>query len=128
MPGEEPLTRLTLEERGRFRVCLDFLEPLVDIAARHQPTRLYGSAGDAGFAEACWLICTGWSGRSVPKPDTLELLAAEWSLELDGTTELSKTMYGHDRLHLGRFALTDPHLMSQARDVMPAAAGLVPVG
>jgi hypothetical protein len=95
---------------------------LMNIAARHQPTRVYGSAGGSEFAEACWLICTGWSGRSVPKPGALELPAAAWSLEVDGTTELKQPMYGHDRLHVGRFTLADPHLMSQACEVMPTVA------
>ncbi|MFE9296613.1 hypothetical protein [Streptomyces niveus] len=96
--------------------------PLMDIAARHQPTRAYGSAGGSGFAEACWLMCVGWSGRLIRKPGTLELTDAEWSLEVDRTTKLGKTMYGHDRLHVGRFTLTNPELMAQAREVLPARA------
>ncbi|MFI6697014.1 hypothetical protein ACIBLA_35765 [Streptomyces sp. NPDC050433] len=93
--------------------------PLMVIAAQHQPTRLYGSAGGARFAEACWLMCVGWSGRLIRKPGTLELPDAAWSLEVDGTTELGKTMYGHDRLHVGRFTLDDPELMAHARAVLP---------
>ena len=95
---------------------------LMDVAARHQPTRLYGSTGGTGFAEACWLICVGWSGRSIPKPGTLELHDAAWSLDLDGSVELSKTMYGHDRLHVGRLTLADTQLAHQAGEVMPAKA------
>lgn len=96
--------------------------PLMDIATRHQATRVYGSSGGAGFAEACWLMCVGWSGRSIPKPDTLELPDAAWSLEVDGTTELFKTMYGHDRLSVGRITLDDPELMARARDVLPTSS------
>lgn len=93
--------------------------PLMDIAARHQPTRLYGSAGGAGFAEACWLMCVGWSGRLIRKPGTLELAHTAWSLEIDANIQLFKTMYGHDQLHVGRITLTDPELMAQARTVRP---------
>ncbi|MFE2746746.1 hypothetical protein ACFXKX_20800 [Streptomyces scopuliridis] len=92
---------------------------LMDTAVRHQPTRLYGSAGGSGFAEACWLICVGWSARSVPKPGTLELHEATWSLNPDSTTELGRTMYGHDRLHTGRLTLDDPGSVAQARGVLP---------
>ncbi|MFE3739806.1 hypothetical protein [Streptomyces sp. NPDC059134] len=95
---------------------------LADIAARHGPTRLYGSADGSRFAEACWLICVGWSGRGVPKPGTLELRRAAWSLEVDGSTELVRTMYGHDALHTGRFLLTTPDLMARARAVLPGRA------
>nr|WP_202450484.1 hypothetical protein [Streptomyces sp. SID4917] len=99
---------------------------LMDIAARHQPTRVYGSSGGSAFAEACWLICVGWSGRSVPKPRTLEFHAASWSLELDRTTELKQPMYGHDRLHVGRFTLDDPALMEQAENLLPKESAHVP--
>ncbi|WP_381797325.1 hypothetical protein [Streptomyces niveus] len=108
--------------------------PLLDIAARHQPTRVYGSAGGPRFADACWLMCVGWSGRVVSKPGTLELDDAEWSLERDSTTDLFKTVYGHDRLLTGRVTLTDPERMAQARALLPAhdrsdrAAGLSLVG
>ncbi|GAA0405974.1 hypothetical protein [Streptomyces luteireticuli] len=90
--------------------------PLMDVAARHEPSKTYGSAG-ARHAEACWLICTGWSALVVPKPGTL-IREAQWELELDGTTELKQTMYGHDRLHVGRLALTDPDLHAQAQKVL----------
>ncbi|WP_344277974.1 hypothetical protein [Streptomyces hebeiensis] len=96
---------------------------LMDTAARHQPTRLYGAANGAGFAEACWLICCGWSARSVPKPGTLQLRDAAWSLDAVGTTELMKTMYGHDRLHTGRLTFTDPGHMNLARAVLPSRRG-----
>ncbi|MEU9747509.1 hypothetical protein [Streptomyces niveus] len=96
--------------------------PLMDIATRHQPTRVYGSAGGAGYAEACWLTCVGWSGRLIRKPGTLELVDAAWSLEVDGTTNLYKSAYGHDRLHVGRFTLTDPELIAKARAVLPTGA------
>ena len=96
---------------------------LMDTAARHQPARLYGSSGGPGFAEACWLICVGWSGRGVPKPGTLELHGAAWSLTVEGTTELGRNMYGHDRLHVGRFSFAEPRLKRRARDAVPAHPG-----
>ncbi|GAA1168525.1 hypothetical protein GCM10009654_27130 [Streptomyces hebeiensis] len=95
---------------------------LMATAARHQPSRLYGSAGGGGFADACWLICVGWSARTVPKPGNLELDDAAWSLEPDGSTELVRTMYGHDRLCVGRFTLEDPQQLRRAADVLPAPA------
>ncbi|WP_405794561.1 hypothetical protein [Streptomyces sp. NBC_01506] len=91
--------------------------PLMDIAARHHPRKVYGSAGGPGFAEACWLLCTGWSGRVIRKPGSLELNDVHWSLERDSTTDLFKTTYGHDRLHTGRLTLTNTELMTQARDL-----------
>ncbi|MEU6702522.1 hypothetical protein [Streptomyces wuyuanensis] len=94
---------------------------LLDVAARHEPQRLYGSNGD-GFADACWLICTGWSGRGVPKPDTLDLKSAAWKLDVDRTVDLTKTMYGYDQLHVGRLTLDDDELMRQAQNVLAASA------
>ncbi|QHY96543.1 hypothetical protein SSPS47_15615 [Streptomyces sp. S4.7] len=91
---------------------------LMDIAEQHQPARLCGSAAGARFTEACWLICVGWSGRTIPKPGTLELPHAAWSLEVDRTTELGMTMYGHDRLSVGRITLDDPDLMARAPGVL----------
>ncbi|MFF3753524.1 hypothetical protein ACFYYH_24135 [Streptomyces sp. NPDC002018] len=91
---------------------------LLDVAARHRPALMYGSTGTEGFAEACWLISVGWSARTVPKPGTLELRHAAWTLEADGTVELGGSMYGHDRLHFGRFSLTDPELMNRARALL----------
>ncbi|MEV7870379.1 hypothetical protein AB0P17_30755 [Streptomyces sp. NPDC088124] len=38
---------------------------------------------------------------------------------MDRSTDLVRTMYGHDALHTGRFELTDPALMSRARAVLP---------
>ncbi|MFJ2555267.1 MULTISPECIES: hypothetical protein [unclassified Streptomyces] len=97
---------------------------LMGTAARHQPARVYGSGGGAGFAEACWLICVGWSGRSLPKPGGLELYGAAWALELSATTELGRNMYGHDRLHVGRFSFGDDLLARRARGVCPWGQGV----
>lgn len=90
---------------------------LMDVAARHQPARLYGSAGGPGFAEACWLVCVGWSGRLVPKPGTVEFGGVAWSLEVERTVGLFKTVYGHDRVHVGRFVLEGSEAMVRARGV-----------
>ncbi|MEU6486323.1 hypothetical protein [Streptomyces sp. NPDC046887] len=97
---------------------------LLDVAARHEPQRLYGSpAGRPEFAAACWLICTGWSGRGTPQPRSLDLRAAAWALDTERTIELGQTMYGHDRLCLGRFTLVDEALMGAAVKVLPDCAG-----
>ncbi|MEU6487780.1 hypothetical protein [Streptomyces sp. NPDC046887] len=93
---------------------------LMDIAIRHEPQRLYGSpAGRPEFAAACWLICTGWSGRGTPQPRTLDLRSVRWELRVDRTVELGQTMYGHDRLHVGRLTLLDEALMAKAAQVLP---------
>ncbi|WP_405985409.1 hypothetical protein [Streptomyces sp. NBC_00872] len=88
---------------------------LMDVAARHRPDLMYGSTGTEGFAEACWLISVGWSARTVPKPGTLELPHAVWTLDVDRTVDLGVVMYGHTRLHVGRLTLTDPDQMTRAR-------------
>lgn len=93
---------------------------LMDVAARHEPQRLYGASNGSGFAEACWLICTGWSGRGVPKPNTLDLKGAAWTLKTDRTVDLGKTMYGYDRLHVGRLTLDDPEHLRQAQNLLAA--------
>src|SRR6266481_1269833 len=81
---------------------LDFIE----IASQHKPSAVYGGLkGDV--AEACWLLCVGWSSRITPAPDSKTLIGAKWSLEPEWTIELGKTMYGHDRLHVGRFILEE---------------------
>jgi hypothetical protein len=91
---------------------------LMDIAARHAPQATE------------WVLCTGWSSRSIPKPGQLDLHATAWTLELDGTTEPPKTIYGHSRLHVGRIHLDIPDPENQARAVLhsrvtpaPAQAG-----
>lgn len=91
---------------------------LMDVAARHQPVLMYGSTGAEGFAEACWLISVGWSARTVPKPGTLELPHAAWAMEVERTVELGGVMYGHTRLHVGRFTLTDPADQAAARALL----------
>ncbi|WP_199814026.1 hypothetical protein [Streptomyces sp. NRRL F-5135] len=114
---------------------------LMDVAARHEPARLYGggssdgdSGGDSGeedgdgaesnpFAEACWLICVGWGARSVPKPGTLDLPDVSWALEIDRTTELGRIRYGHDRLHTGRLTFDDPRVTAR---VLDRAASVLP--
>ncbi|WP_330478650.1 hypothetical protein OG301_26590 [Streptomyces platensis] len=81
---------------------------LLDVGARFSPH------------PAEWVLCTGWSSRVVRKPGTLVLDSAEWVLEVDGSTQPPKPpAYGHTDLHVGRFTLTDPDLMTQARDVLP---------
>lgn len=69
---------------------------LMDVAARHaaQPTE--------------WALCLGWSSRVVPKPGSLDLRDATWSLDVDGTSEPAKPVYGHSKLVVGRLTLVDP--------------------
>lgn len=69
---------------------------LMDVAASHAP-----QATD-------WALCTGWSSRVVPKPGTLDLRDAPWALEVDGSTEPAKPIYGHTKLHVGRLSLAHP--------------------
>ncbi|MET9516433.1 hypothetical protein [Streptomyces sp. NPDC002994] len=95
---------------------------LMDVAARH-------AAGQSRRAHTEWVLCTGWSSRVVPKPGTIELRDTPWSLEVEESSELEATMYGHRHLRTGRFTLTTPDprlphadLMSQARGVLPDRA------
>ncbi|MET9516370.1 hypothetical protein [Streptomyces sp. NPDC002994] len=92
---------------------------LMEVAARH-------AVGQSRRAHTEWVLCTGWSSRVVPKPRTLHLPDAAWSLEVEESSELEATMYGHRFLRAGRFTLTTPNhaspdeqLMSQARGVLP---------
>lgn len=91
---------------------------LMDVAARHEPQRLYGGAGGPEFAQACWLICTGTGSRLVPERETLDLHDVPWVLEIDASVELDKPMYGHTGLKAGRFRFEDPELMQQARSLL----------
>lgn len=91
---------------------------LMDIAARHSP-----HATD-------WVLCTGWSSRSVPKPGQLDLHDTAWTLELDGSSDPVKPIYGHSRLHVGRIALDIPEAQKRAREVLHSRvpADAVPAG
>ncbi|MFG3495290.1 hypothetical protein [Streptomyces sp. NPDC047928] len=94
---------------------------LMDVAARHEPQRLYGNpVGRPDFAAACWLICTGWSGRGTPGPGTVDIPSAAWTLQVERTVELGQSMYGHERLHVGRLRFDDPALLASRRPVSPA--------
>ncbi|WP_175410914.1 hypothetical protein [Streptomyces sp. TRM64462] len=94
---------------------------LMDVAARHAPQRLYGSNEGDGFAQACWLVCVGWSARGTPKPGTADLPATAWTLRRDRTVELGRAMYGHVRVHIGRIQLHDPADRAQAEAVVSRA-------
>ncbi|UQA93418.1 hypothetical protein [Streptomyces halobius] len=85
---------------------------LMDVGARHSP-----HATD-------WVLCTGWSSRCVPKPGTVELHSAEWSLESDGSSEPAKMIYGHQKLHVGRLALKDPEHPDDPDKCQAYTAGL----
>ncbi|MBB5118660.1 hypothetical protein AF335_01365 [Streptomyces eurocidicus] len=97
---------------------------LMDIAARH-------AVGSSATASVDRVLCTGWSSRSVPKPGTLDLPEAAWTLEVDGRGIPKETLYGHNHLFTGRFSLDSPDLMEQARKVLDSRASIrqeVPVG
>ncbi|MFG2176335.1 hypothetical protein ACGFMO_34080 [Streptomyces niveus] len=51
------------------------------------------------------------------KPGTLEFADAAWSLEVERSVELFKTVCGHDRVHVGRFSLADSEAMARACEV-----------
>ncbi|MEV7282889.1 hypothetical protein [Streptomyces sp. NPDC093111] len=90
---------------------------LLNVAARHLPL----AAGQE--AHAAWVLCTGWSSRTVMKPGTLDIPEAKWELEIDTTTAPKETIYGHSRLLVGRFSMPDDTLMNAARALLPALAG-----
>ncbi|WP_367136453.1 MULTISPECIES: hypothetical protein [Streptomyces] len=97
---------------------------LMDVAARH-------AVGSSTTASVDWVLCTGWSARSVPKPGTLDLPEAAWTLEIDGRGAPKDTLYGHSQLFTGRFSLDAPDLMDQARSVLESRVSIrqkVPVG
>ncbi|MCY0926283.1 hypothetical protein OTB20_08690 [Streptomyces sp. H27-H1] len=109
----------------------------MDVAARHV---------SGAMSAVNWVLCTGWSSRTVPKPDSLVLEDVQWHLQVDtrGDAEGDKGsgfMYGHSELYTGRFTLIDgveeveevvngaaskarrlivnEPLMKQAREVLP---------
>ncbi|MER6485673.1 hypothetical protein ABT264_19220 [Streptomyces virginiae] len=105
-----------------------------DVAARHV----------AGAMSATnWILCTGWSSLTVPKPGSLTLDDVQWHLEVDarGVADGDKGspfMYGHSELYTGRLTfitgtetgedgrkrlLVDDVLMKQARELLPLPAG-----
>ncbi|MEU8543781.1 hypothetical protein AB0C52_27965 [Streptomyces sp. NPDC048717] len=90
---------------------------LLDVAARH----LTVNADRAACAS--WALCTGWSARLVKKVGTLDLADTKWELEIDATTAPKEQVYGHNRLHVGRFSMPDDELMDRARTLLPALAG-----
>ncbi|WP_374986257.1 hypothetical protein [Streptomyces fradiae] len=88
-----------------------------DIAARHLP----GSANDTALAD--WVLCTAWSARSVPKPGTLDLHAADWVFEWEARHDRDGvSKYGHSDLYIGRLQLADEVLMKQAVATLPEPA------
>lgn len=90
---------------------------LLDVAARHCPTN------SDRVQHTNWVLCTGWSSRVAMKPRTLDIAEAKWELEIDATTQPKDPIYGHSRLHVGRFSMPDEDLMERARAVLPALVG-----
>ena len=87
---------------------------LMDVAARlsPQPTE--------------WAMCTGWSARVVPKPGTVEFHDTPWSMEVDGTSEPAKPVYGLQKLHVGRMHLDVSDLLTRVREVLRSRVGASP--
>ncbi|MEV6684390.1 hypothetical protein AB0N28_03440 [Streptomyces sp. NPDC051130] len=106
----------------------------LDVAARH-------TAG--AMSAANWVLCTGWSSLTVPKPGSLVLEDVEWHLEVDARSDAvgdkgSAFMYGHSEVYTGRLTFIDgvgtdergrkslvvnEPLMKQAAELLPAVAG-----
>lgn len=90
----------------------------MDVAARHIPSNA------APSQRADWILCTAWSARTVPKPGTLEVEGASWTLEVEGRAVPhgnGGTMYGHGELIIGRIDFPDEVLLKQARTLLPVA-------
>ncbi|WP_340376645.1 hypothetical protein U5640_17005 [Streptomyces sp. SS7] len=93
-----------------------------------EPGDLFAMAGRHGFIGewkgsheqrcGCWLACTGYSARSVPKPGTIDV-QAEWSMDMVKSVKLDSPYYGHLRVVAGRFHLQDEELLAQARALVP---------
>lgn len=64
---------------------------------------------------ACWLACTGAGSRTVRKPGTIDVPAAEWALDMVRTVDLDSAYYGHTRVAAGRMTLADEALAEEAR-------------
>ncbi|MFJ6720555.1 hypothetical protein [Streptomyces sp. NPDC091259] len=106
----------------------------LDVAARH-------TAG--AMSAANWVLCTGWSSLTVPKPGSLTLEDVEWHLEVDARADAvgdkgSAFMYGHSEVYTGRLTFIDgvetdergrkslivtETLMKQAAELLPVGAG-----
>lgn len=73
----------------------------MDVAARHV---------SGAMSPANWIICTGWSSLTVPKPGSLTLDNVGWHLEVDARADAdgekgSRFMYGHSEVYTGRLTL-----------------------
>jgi hypothetical protein len=95
-----------------------------------EPGDLFGLAGKHGFIGewrgshdqrcGCWLVATGHGALTVPKPDSLQIPSASWTLDMARTVELDSAYCGHVRVTAGRMSLEDKELEAQARALIPA--------
>ena len=96
----------------------------------HEPGDLFALAGRHGFIGewkgnheqrcGCWLVCTGHGALTVPKPDSLQVPEAAWSLDMARTVELDGTYAGHVRVTAGRMRFADQELEDRARALITA--------
>lgn len=94
----------------------------------HEPGDLFALAGRHGFVgewkgspeqrRGCWLACTGYSSRTVRKPDTIDVPHTGWSLDMTQAVDLDSAYYGHRRVLAGRMTLDDPALTAQAHALL----------
>ncbi|MDX3206104.1 hypothetical protein [Streptomyces scabiei] len=94
-----------------------------------EPGDLFAMAGRHGFIGewkgsheqrcGCWLACTGYSSRTVPKANTIDLPDVSWSLDMGRAVDLDSAYYGHSRVLAGRFSLEDSELEARARALIP---------
>ncbi|RLU80664.1 hypothetical protein CTZ27_34775 [Streptomyces griseocarneus] len=87
---------------------------LLDVAGRN-------AVGASSTKDMDWVLCTIWSSRATPKPGSLDLPEAAWTLRVDASRSRPESLYGHTSLHVGRFTLDDPGLMERASGVLAAA-------
>lgn len=93
---------------------------LFAMAGRNRPESLYGSKGP-DHARAAWLACLGFSARLCPKPDTIDIPEAAWSLDMSKKVTMADTLFTYSHVAAGRFTFDDPALMDQARAILPSS-------
>lgn len=101
----------------------------------HEPGDLFAMAGRHNFIGewkgsheqrcGCWLACLGSGSRTVRKAHTIDVLDAEWSVDMARAVDLDSPYYGHQRVYAGRLALADGELMERARGLIPGVLAAV---
>lgn len=98
----------------------------------HEPGDLFALGGRHGFIGewkgsheqrcGCWLISTGTGALRVPKPDSITVPDASWSLDMARTVELDAAYAGHVRVAAGRMHFADKELEERARGLVAVPA------